>query len=251
MNENPVPRSGTEALDKALDVLELLADASSPLGVTAVARALDMPKSTAHRLLTAFTRRGYVEQTEAGYGLGMKLVSLGLGVLAEEPIAFAARPVLDALAESIHETCFIVRARAGKLFVLAKVEGTSMLRASPRVGAEVPVHATAAGRLYLAFSPGEVRIGEGPYERFTACTPTSASALAAKVAAAKEAGVDENVDEWLDGLAVVSAPVFRGGALEGVLACAMPSSRYVDRAQVRASVKAAADEIGRRMEGRA
>ena len=71
-------------------------------------------------------------------------------------MAVAARPVLESEAAAIGETVFLVAARANKLVVLDKVEGTGFLRAAPQVGSEVPIHATAVGKLFLAFAEGSL-----------------------------------------------------------------------------------------------
>ena len=112
--------------------------------MTAIGRALGLPKSSAHRLLTALSRRGLVEQDGRGrYRPGIGLVALGLGALEREPVVVAARPVLEQEAGALGETFFLVAARAGRLVVLDKAEGNGFLRAAPRVGSSVPVHATA------------------------------------------------------------------------------------------------------------
>lgn len=254
MDANAVPRNGTgtEAIDRALDVLDALADANAPVGVTALARSLGLPKSTVHRLLTALVRRGLVEQADSGYRLGMRLVALGLGVLASLPVVEASEPVLEALARELGETCFVVGARGGKLVVLAKAEGTGLLRAAPRVGAEVPVHATAAGRLYLALDPSAVRMPREPFTAYTPCTPTTARELDERVARVRATGLDANVGEWVEGLAVVSAPLVHAGRLAGVLACAMPTPRYEKDTASRATerLRAAATRIVKRLEGK-
>ena len=84
------------SVEKAVDVLFHLHGESSPQGVTAIGRALGLPKSSAHRLLAALSRRGLVERDERGrYRTGIGLVALGLGALESEPIVVAARPVLE------------------------------------------------------------------------------------------------------------------------------------------------------------
>lgn len=221
------------------------------MGVTALARALDLPKSTVHRLLAALVRRGLVSQEDGTYRLGMRLVSLAAAVLGGEPIVEIAEPVLEALSRDLRETCFVVAARYGKLVVLAKAEGPGLLRAAPRVGAEVPVHATAAGRIYLALDPALVKLPREPFNAFTKHTPTTARALDMHVKRVREAGFDANVDEWVPGLAVVSAPILQAGKLAGVLACAMPTAHYEDGAAlVTERVRHAASRIGKKLEGK-
>jgi DNA-binding IclR family transcriptional regulator len=133
------------AIEKALDVLYHLHAGAEARGVSEIGRALGLPKSSAHRLLAALGRRGLVERDREGrYRPGIALVALGLGVLEREPLVAAARPLLEELARESDETAFLTVARAGRIVALDKVEGGGFLRAAPRVGAEAPVHATAA-----------------------------------------------------------------------------------------------------------
>jgi IclR family acetate operon transcriptional repressor len=141
---------GAATVEKAIDVLFHLHERARPRGVSELARALKLPKSSLHRLLVSLRRRGLVESDERGrYRPGIALLALGLGVLEREPLVAAAHPVMELEAAQLDETFFAVAARAGALIVLDKVEGTGMLRVAPRVGSTVPVQPTAVGRLYL------------------------------------------------------------------------------------------------------
>lgn len=241
------------SVDKALDVLYHLHAESVPCGVSEIGRALRLPKSTTHRLLSALGRRGLVERDERGrYRTGMALVALGLGTLRREPAVAAARPLLEELAAEVGETLFLAAARGGRLLVLDKEEGSGFLRASPRIGAELPVHATAVGKLYLAFAPDQVALSEGELESFTARTRASRAGLRREVARAHERGWAENREEWIPGLAGVAAPVRPGGRMVAALAIAGPSSRLggADRARLVRAVLGAAARVAASLEGR-
>jgi DNA-binding IclR family transcriptional regulator len=239
-------------VDKALDLLFRLHEESSPMGVTALGLALGVPKSSAHRLLASLCRRGLVEQDDRGrYRPGIGLVALGLGALEREPLVAAARPVLEAEALALGETVFLVVARAGRLVVLDKAEGTGFLRAAPRVGSEVPLHATAVGKLFLALDPAAVKRPPGELERFTEHT-LRGLALDRAVALARERGFAESREEWIPGLCVVAAPVEARGVVRAALAVAAPAPRMtaMDPAEVARRAVAAAERVSARLEGR-
>ncbi len=239
-------------LEKAIDILFHLHAEAEARGVTAIGRALDMPKSSAHRLLAALSRRGLVERDDRGrYRTGMGLVALGLGALQHDPIGLAARPILELEARELGETVFLVAARGGRLVVLDKAEGTGFLRAAPQVGSTVPVHATAVGKLYLAFGPDTIEPVDDEPERFTDRTATSAKALAGEVERIRRQGFAENREEWIPGLAVVAAPVRVGGRLVGALAVAAPVQRLdaLGREWVGEQAMAAAARVAARLEG--
>jgi DNA-binding IclR family transcriptional regulator len=239
-------------VEKAVEVLFHLHAEPEPRGVTEIGRSLGLPKSSAHRLLAALGRRGLVERDDRGrYRPGFGLVALGVGVLESEPVVAAARPVLEQAASSLGETCFLVGARAERLVVLDKAEGTGFLRAAPTIGASVPVHATAVGKLFLAFEPDAVPAPSAPFEAFTEHTLTAAEALATEVAAVRSSGFAESREEWTPGLSVLAAPVLRGARLVAAVAVAAPSQRYLALGSetIEANTRAAAERIAARLEG--
>ena len=128
-------------------------------------------------------------------------------MLRGDPLVAAARPVLEAEAQALGETVFLTAARAGRIAVLEKAEGRGFLRAAPQVGGTVPVHATAVGKLQLAFAPDEIVIGERASTRSRPRRAPRREALAREVELARRRGFAENRDEWIPGLAVVAAPV--------------------------------------------
>jgi IclR family acetate operon transcriptional repressor len=244
----PAEISGT--VEKALEVLFHLHAEGAPQGVTAIGRALGLPKSTAHRLITALGSRGLVEQDDQGrYRPGMALVSLGLGVLEHEPVVEAAGPVLEETALEVGETLFLSGTRAGRLLVLDKREGSGFLRAAPRVGAEIPVHATAIGKVFLAFAPERVAAGE--LTAYTEHTVTDARALEIQLEAVRRLGFAEQSDEWQPGLAGIAAPVHYRGRLAAALAISGPVQHFgaERRDDLAAHALRAAARVAARLEG--
>lgn len=242
--------SGT--IDKALELLFHLHEQPAPRGVSELGRALALPKSTAHRLLTSLSRRGLVERDALGrYRPGIALVALGLGVLEREPLVEAARPVLERTAEALGETIFLSGARAGRLYVLDKQEGSGFLRAAPRVGSEIPAHATAIGKLYLAFAPGDLLPAQSELSRFTPATLVEPRALSREIERVRASGVAEMRDEWIPGLSGVAAPIRLGERLFGAIALAAPSPHFSGASEIafREGVLAAATEIEKRLNG--
>lgn len=247
-----MPLETMTTVEKAVDVLFHLNSSTQPLGVSAIGRALGMPKSSTHRLLSALARRGLVERQPGGlYQPGIGLVALGFGVLDRDALVVASLPVLEAFADRVGETFFLVGAKARRLLVLAKAEGTGFLRAAPRVGSRVPVHATAAGKLYLAFAPAEVV--DEPRVAFTPRTLRTPDALRAEAELARTRGWAANRDEWVAGMSVLAAPVMVAGRMLGAvaLAAASPRLEQLGGDEQSTNVLDAASQIGARLEGAA
>lgn len=236
-------------VEKAVDILFHLHRAGEPQGVTAIGRSLGMPKSSTHRLLGALGRRGLVERSARGhYRPGSALVALGLGQLERDPVVEVARGVLEDAVEELGETLFLVTARARELVVMDKVEGTGFLRVSPQVGERVPVHATAVGKLYLAFAPEAVELAD-EREAFTPRTQIDHAALRAAVEQARELRFATNDEEWVPGLGVVAAPVFFRDRLIATVALGGAAARLreIGHEAVLANVRTAAARIEARL----
>jgi IclR family transcriptional regulator, acetate operon repressor len=199
---------------KAFKLLDALYRKGGRASLAELTQIMGMPKPTVHRLLGSLAVFDLVERSEEGsYALGIGLIRLGLGAQKVEPLVRLARPWLERAAHEFGETFFAVGSRGGRLFVLDKVDGTGVLRATPNVGEEVAVETTASGRLYLGLAPEQVSAG-----------------LSGKkidpdvVKRAVKRGYDINEGEWLTGVTVVAAPVLAQGELIGCIACAGPST---------------------------
>jgi DNA-binding IclR family transcriptional regulator len=238
------------SIEKALDLLYHLHAAPLPVGITQLGQAVGLPKSSVHRLLASLARRGLVQQDARGhYEPGVGLVALGLGAQERDPLVVAARPVLESEAAANGETVFLVAMRARRLFVLDKAEGTGVLRASPLVGSTVPVHATAVGKLFLAYGLApRVRM---PLERFTDHTPVGALELERAVARARSDRTATSREEWIPGLSVLAAPIVVRERMRGALALGAPTPRLPAHAEpaLLERVREAAERISARLAG--
>ncbi|MBB82725.1 MAG: IclR family transcriptional regulator [Deltaproteobacteria bacterium] len=236
--------AGAATVDKALDVLFHLHEAGVAVGLTEIGRALDLPKSSCHRLLQSLVDREVVSRDEHGrYRPGLALLSLGIGAQRGEPVIAAARPILEEEARALGETVFLVGLRHDRLRVLDKVEGPGFLRAAPGVGDVVPAPPTAAGKLYAIFGPsmaatGEVRFCDGEAETI------------------RRRGYALNRDAWIEGLSVLGVPVWQAtgaGAkdLVAVMALAAASPRFdqLGESEVAGRLLASAARAGERLGG--
>jgi DNA-binding IclR family transcriptional regulator len=211
---------------KAVDLLFLLGTQPGACGVTTVAQALGLPKTSAHRLLRSLTHRRVVQRDPAGrYRLGTGLAALAVAALGHDPLSGIAHPVMQAHAQELGETFFLVSAQAGDLVVADKVDGRGFLRASPPVGSSVPVHATAVGKVVLAYAPDLVHAPVGRLRAYTSRTATTPAALRRSITTTQRAGYAISRDEWVQGLTAVAAPIRAGERLVGAIAAALVSQR--------------------------
>jgi IclR family KDG regulon transcriptional repressor len=254
--ERSGPDYSIAVLDRALDVMEALADGGEPLGVTELARRVGATKSAAYRILANLERRGYVSKdaTTARYSLGSRLAYLGQRSLGAFDLRQVARPVLDELNRRFHETVNLGILEGDEVVYIDMVESQHGLRMAARVGARDFVHSTALGKALLAFSPPEAiqRRLQRPLPRRTAHTITDPALLTEELARVRARGFAEDHAENELGARCVAAPIFdHDGGVIGAISVSSPETRLDDdhAAEVAAAVQEAAREITRRVGG--
>lgn len=140
-------------IERALDILTLLADYPQGLPISDVARRLELPKSAVHRLLTSLVGSGLAVQDEYSqrYRLTVKLAAIGFRFLAASGITEICQPSLDRLATRTGELVRLALLENDALIWIAKAQGSfSGLRYDPDMGKVVVLHATASGKAWLA-----------------------------------------------------------------------------------------------------
>jgi DNA-binding IclR family transcriptional regulator len=232
---------------RALSALDAIADSEAGLGVNELARRIGVNASTASRLLATLQQAGMVERSGGGpYRLGLKLVALSDRVLAQLDVRQRARPLLAALVADTGETATLSVPGGGEAITVDFVPSPSSVVSMARVGRPSVPHATAAGKVMLAFAgPG---FADGALKAFTERTITAPAMLARELAAVREQGWAEAVGEREPDLAALAAPVFgRGGELAAILGVQGPASRLpaATRRALRTPLLAAAAQLSR------
>jgi DNA-binding IclR family transcriptional regulator len=199
-------------------------------GVTEVARELDIHKSTAYRLLTTLRERGLVEQDAATekYRLGFGLVLLARAVRADLDILGCARPVCERLSERTRETVTIAVLEDDDAVVIHQSISRASALGVDWTGRHTPLHATAAGKIFLAHMPEDqlLRILEGPLECFTENTIADPASLKDHTSKIRDEGYGFTVEELEPGLNAVGAPIRRAdGAVVGAVSVSGPAFR--------------------------
>ena len=242
---------------RAMALLDALAAGESGLGVNELARRIGVNASTASRLLATLQDAGLVARDDGGpYRLGLKLVTLSDRVLARLDVRSLARPLLACLVAETGETATLSLPGEVAAITVDFVPSPSSVVSMARVGRPSVPHATAAGKVMLAWAGGsagegvaaEAAAAAGALHAYTERTITDPAALAAEVAAVRERGWAEAVGEREPDLAALAAPAFgRDGGLAAIIGIQGPASRLPApiRAGLRDPLLAAAAELGR------
>ncbi|MFC8719562.1 IclR family transcriptional regulator [Kitasatospora sp. NPDC057198] len=199
-----------QSLSRAAAILRLLAGGERRLGLSEVAAGLGLAKGTAHGILRTLQQEGFVEQDpESGkYQLGAELLRLGQSYLDVHELRARALVWADDLARAAGETVYLGVLHQRGVLVVHHVFRPDDSRQVLEVGSMQPLHATALGKVLLAYDPvARGELGDGPWEAFTARTVTEPAALDAQCALVRERGWADAVEETWEGVASVAALV--------------------------------------------
>jgi DNA-binding IclR family transcriptional regulator len=247
-------RQRVASVARALALLDEVARSDAGLGVNELARRIGVHASTASRLLATLEEGGYVERSGDGpYRLGLKFVALSDRVLERLDVRERARPWLAWLVEETGETATLSVPGGGEAITVDFVPSPSSVVSMARVGRPSVAHATAAGKVMLAFgSPGGTGAPVGELVAFTDRTITDPRVLAAELEAVRTSGIAEAVGEREADLNALAVPVLgRGDELVAILGLQGPAARLPasTRRALRAPLRRAASELGRSLGG--
>jgi IclR family acetate operon transcriptional repressor len=239
---------------RALALLDEVARSDAGLGVNELARRIGVNASTASRLLGTIEAGGLVERSPEGpYRLGLKLVALSDRVLGQLDVRERARPWLTWLVEETGETATLSVPGGGEAITVDFVPSSSSVVSMARVGRPSVAHATAAGKVMLAFGSDILAVNpDAELVAFTERTITDPRVLSAELDAVRASGIAEAVGERELDLNALAAPVIgRDEALVAILGLQGPAARLPasTRRALRAPLRKAATELGRSLGG--
>jgi DNA-binding IclR family transcriptional regulator len=204
------------ALDKGLDIIELLASTEDGLSQTEIAKALQRSSNEIYRMLERLVRRGYVLRTDGDrYELTLKLFELAHARPPIQRLISQSVPVMRRFARAVDQACHLVIHDRSVLVVAAQCESPSYWGVSIRVGSRISLVNTGSGHVFLAFSSPAERdalLGDKFEQGIERITPT----LAKRLAQVREQGYENMRSLQIHGVTNLSVPIL--GPLGSVLA---------------------------------
>jgi IclR family transcriptional regulator, acetate operon repressor len=209
--------------DRTAQLLALVLE-RAPRDASELAAAVGVPVPDVEPIVAALERHGLVARDGAGRvrpGPGaLRFARSGVG---RADLVEHAGPSMRRLADESGETVNLMVPTAGGTEAIAQEDGRHLLGATSWIGRDVPDHASAAGKVFLAHGASEVR---PRLERLTPRTLVDRAALDEDLAAVRDRGYATLVDELEPGLSVVAAPVVdAGGDVVAALAISGPTTR--------------------------
>lgn len=238
LNDDDRRFSSPQSVTRVIQILEALCASPTAIGLAQLTRTLNAPKSSIAALLRGLAEADFVIPTEGVYRLGPAAYGLGSALLEARRRLQSSNFVREGmvrLAERSGETVlFAVRDSGGDTLTYVDViESRNTVRFAVSVGDRRPLYCTAGGRVLLATLPDEELqsyLQRLKPERLTTKTETNKRKLTEIIAAARETGVAQTVDQAADGVNGTAAAIRDAtGTVIGALIVAAPSSRLQDR----------------------
>src|SRR6267154_1486519 len=149
--------SPSAAVERALAMLEAVAQESDGLSNAEISRNLNIPKSSASYILRTLETRGYLTRDAASgrYRVGLKILSLSRGALGGRDVRGIALPIMRHLTHQTGLTCHLAVLDGPDAVYIEKVEPEGFIRMDTWVGRRMRVHATSVGKAIVAHIPQE------------------------------------------------------------------------------------------------
>lgn len=204
---------GLQSLQTAFRILDELANARGPIGLSELARTLGELKPRVYRHLSTLKSLGAVFQDarNGGYSLGSRLFSLGEAALEQFDLRLIAAPFLTRLRDQTQQTAILSVPVNGEPIVVSCVEYMDRLSIASRPGNRPPPHCSSQGRVALAFSPESAlkRVLGRKLGAFTPHSMTDRQQIEARLRVIRERFFEDAADEVRLGINALSAPLFR------------------------------------------
>ena len=219
--------AGARSIERAAQLLVRVVESDEPETVSELAETTGLPRSTASRLVAALERQGLVER-DGGRGSirpGPVLVSFARRSVPSADLVSACGPALERLADATGETVNLGVPTPQGVEQLAQRDSRHFLGSTNWVGRTVPYHASAVGKVFLAYDAVPM---PSKLEALTTRTIVDREDLARELDDARAAGYAAAVEELEPGLWAVAAPLHGSAGVIGALSVSGPSVRFHD-----------------------
>lgn len=246
--------NNVQSIDRALDIIEVLSDESEGLGVTEIANRIGLHKSTAHRIITTMTNRGYLNKNESGnYQIGLKLIEAVSCYINSLELQTEARPYIAKITGELGLTSHLGVLDGDQVVYIEKMDVFSNVRMYSQIGLHVHAYSCSLGKCLLSnYSAEDLRkiMANCSFTRFTNKTICSIEDLMSDLELVRKRGWAIDDEESEVGHRCIGAPIYdyRGDIIAAISASGPTTVFTPDRIdQVSSYVKAQAMEISKSM----
>lgn len=203
-----------KSLEKIIKILDHLSDVKRDVGITELSLALDLPKSTVHRILKDLLKYSIVEKENdtSKYKIGLRLLKYSNSLLRSFDIRQIAKPILRKVCNETQETTFLTIWRNNKGICIDSIfssRGTNT-HLFVEIGREMPFHCTASSKILLAYQPLEdIKriINKKQLLKYTSNTITKPERLMMHLLDIRNKGYSICDEELEEGIKAIAAPI--------------------------------------------
>lgn len=251
--EEKAERYTIQSIDKALDLIELLAEHDS-LSLIELTELLNQPKSSTYRIILTLENRGFISRSDEDgkYCLGYKQLFITRNLLERNNLRKAAIQEMRRLSEIFGDTVNLGVLVDHQIMYVEIIESTHALRMTDVVGSKSPFHATAMGKAITAHMTAKHVNGllDAGMERYTEHTIVTRERFFQELDKVRSIGYAIDDQEIVEGARCVAAPVFgMFGNVRGAISVSGPMHRYTEEAipQIAREIVSAANAISLKM----
>lgn len=239
------------ALEKGLDILELLAHQGEPMTTSQMASMLGRSVSELFRMVLALEYRGYISsapESREGYTLTNKLFTLGISQGSARTLLESALPIMKELSRDVGQSCHLAVASGDQIVVIARIESPMDLGFSVRVGYRRRLVDTNSGVLLFGYAPIEVKTNWLPQLQASANSDCIDRFLA-RAEAAVARGYIQSPSDFVEGVTDTCVPVLgmQGAIASLVVPFIRIRSQTLKPEQVLERLRSAANKIAESM----
>lgn len=237
---------GRSVTSKVLAILEVFEKSRSQLSLTEICEQSGLPLSTVHRLMNELTEWGLLTRGANGrYQLGIRLWELAQN--AGRQLRETARPFVQDLFSLTGETSQLAVRQGHEVLYIERIYGTKRVPRASRVGGRLPMHATAVGKVILAFEEDWVRTAylNRSLEQPTAHTHVNPRRLALELTQIQDLGYATTLEEVRLGSCSIAVPVFHTGRVGAGLGLVLPSAQATGMTRHVAALRGVSGQIER------
>jgi DNA-binding IclR family transcriptional regulator len=239
-----VSRYRAPALEKGLDVIELLAAEKIPLNLSAISQRLGRSSGELFRMLQVLEFKGFITSAESGTGyvLTNKLFALAMAQAPVRSLVETALPSMRKLTQEIGQSCHIAVASEDQIVVITRIERPGDLGFSVRIGYRREILRATSGLVLFAFQDEDVR---RTWLKRCRLKGEAADAFVARANAVRARGHHEAASDFVRGIVDLSAPILRGDTAIAALTCPFVHSNplVMEMPQAVEHIRAAARQI--------
>ncbi len=244
------------SVKKAFEILRMISGSREGLGISDLARGLQMAKSTVHGMTSALEESGAVVRDPASkrYTLGFTLFELGRAAYSQLDLKPLARPVMEKLMENTGTSVFLGILNGEHVTILDVVESNSELKITAPVGARLPLLAGAVGKVLLSRMEEEQAAGlvrRRGLSVYTQKTTVDPDEYMKEIRQVRKRGYATDDEEYIPGVRDVAAPVWEEShVMAAIWAVGFKASLDGEKMKdLSAETRKAADAINRRIRG--